>query len=269
MCGVLKELEAITGSLARAAVLEELIVAERPRSATDVTRGRRVQLTGVRREIERLVAAGLVRRSTWNMPDHSHMFEIDPAHPGYPDLRRAVLVMAGPASLIRGALLPIDPTELAWIHGPYAEGPVVLPRMRVAVITARGREIRQALARVMPQTGHRLVTDVMSISEWITRLQRREMRIRAIRRATRMWLIGSDTLLRRAERHETEDRATWKAAIENWRDEYDWDEDYDPFTADGGTHALAEPAPQAGRVASAARRSASASARRRSASGSR
>jgi hypothetical protein len=267
--GVLKELEAITGSLARAAVLEELVVAERPRSATDVTRGRRVQLTGVRRELERLVAAGLVRRSTSKRRDHSHLFEMETAYPGFPDLRRAVLVIAGPASVIRGALLSIDQRQLSWIHGPYAEGPASLWQIRVVVITSRGRQVREALARLMHQLEPRMATDVMSISEWVTRLQTREMRIRAIRRAIRMWLIGSDVLLRRAERREIETRALWKAAMQNWRDEYEWDEDYDPFSADGTRRVLLEPAPQAGSAASPAPRSACASSRRRRARGSR
>lgn len=54
------------------------------------------------------------------------------------------------------------------------------------------------------------------------------MRARAIRRRARMWLLGSEEILRQRERSEILRRETWKHALENWRDEYEWDEDFDP-----------------------------------------
>lgn len=225
MCRVLGALRAITGSHARAAVLEELVTAARPRSATDVAGDRRTQLTAIRRELESLTRAGLVRRAEYTRSDHSRLFEMDPAFPGYPDLRRAVLVMTGPPAAIRRSVAPIDPRQLAWIHGPYAEGPVPLWRIRLLVITSRPRQIRRAFEKVQHELGARPMADVMSIAEWVTRLQQRDLRVRAIRRSVRMWLLGSDEALRNAERHEIERRDLWKAAMENWRDEYEWDAD--------------------------------------------
>ncbi len=156
------------------------------------------------------------------------LFEADPSFPGHLELRRFVLVTVGDAGRIRRAIAPVDPDQLAWIHGPYAEATSFVRAIRVAAITREPRAVRDQLASVIDL--HRPVAvDAMTIKEWSVRLTQREMRILAVRRATRLWLIGNDDLLRRRERRELEWRETWKQALANWKDEVEWDEDYDPF----------------------------------------
>jgi hypothetical protein len=66
--------------------------------------------------------------------------------------------------------------------------------------------------------------------QWITGSVARALII-ALRRTQRMWLLGSDEELRRAEAGEIRAKETLKKLMANWREELsdDWDDSWDPF----------------------------------------
>lgn len=222
-------LRAITGSRARAGILAELLAeSSGPRSTSALARAAGVRPFAVRRELASLIEAGVIRRSAHEVRVGSPLHEADPSYPGFLELQRLVRITCGVAGLVRRAIQPLDVDQLAWIHGPYAEGRTVSRRLSVAVITRRRRQVAERLREVQRDIGWAIIAEVATIAEWVLRLERREMRARAIRRRARMWLLGSEEILRQRERSEILRRETWKHALENWRDEYEWDEDFDP-----------------------------------------
>lgn len=176
------------------------------------------------------MAAGLVREIRTPGRRLGLRYQADPSAPGYLELRRFALVTIGIGARIRAVVAGIDPRALAWLHGPDTERADRIIRVRVAVITSSARRMRQELLSTELEPLQTLVLDAMSIAEWVTRLQRREMRLLAIRRAQRLWLLGDGQRLRRYERSEIDSRETLKRVIANWREELSdgWDEDYDP-----------------------------------------
>jgi len=221
-------LRSITGSRARAAILAELLGDDaRPHSVSELARLAGVQRSAALKEVRHLVRIGLLRPA---LPDRRQgpLFEAA-VFPGHLDLRRFVVVAHGHAGRIRAAVEPLDPRQLVWIHGHYAEARTVRRQIRIAALTADPRRTRERVAALASELGMELAVDAMTSAEWARRLERREMRVLAIRRATRLWLIGSDELLRALERSEAQDHATWKKVLANWREEAEWDEDWDPF----------------------------------------
>lgn len=232
MCRI-TDLRSITGSRARAGIIAELFKEDAGgRSVSALAEAAGVRRTAAVREARRLVAAHVLRPMPLVSRVQGPLYEPDPSFAGHLELRRLVFVTVGLAGAIRRRLLPLDPHQLSWIHGPYAEGRLFRRQIRLAVITQRRREMSEVLTGLGRQIGYELVIDVATLAEWVTRLQKREMRARAIRRAARMWLVGDEELLRQSERAEMSSRATWKAALANWREELsdDWDDDrFDPF----------------------------------------
>jgi hypothetical protein len=199
----------------------------------ELARSSGVHHSAVRREVLRLVGEGILRR--WpHSEDPRPKYDADPAFPAYLQLRRLMCLLSGPAVRFREAATKIDPSALLWIHGPYAEAPATLAPIRLAAIARQPRLLRKRLHEVggdPEMVRRRLIVDAMSIEEWVTRLEKREMRLLAIRRAQRLWIVGDGDSLRRRERAEIEARTTLKNAIKNWREELsdEWDENWDPF----------------------------------------
>lgn len=220
----------ITGSRVRAAVLGELLGDEpHPRSIAELAKVAGVQRSAVFREVRRLVAAGLIEAAVPHRKQ-GPLYQAA-AFPGHLDLRRFVVLSHGHAARVRAALVPLDAQQLAWIHGTYARSRPTARQIGVVSICGDPRAARDRLAALSDEIGFRIVVDAMRIAEWVTRLQKREMRVLALRRAQRLWVIGDDDLLRRRERDESDARAALKHAIANWREELsdEWDEDYDPL----------------------------------------
>lgn len=225
----------ITGSRARAGVLAALFREDPPRrSISELAAAASVQRSAAEREVRRLVAAGVIRPDPRSTRRQGPLYEADPEFSGRLELRRLVAVSAGVAGEIRRAILPLDPDQLAWIHGPYAEAPSCLLPIRVCAITREPHQVRDRLRAFAHEAQRRLVVDAMTLPEWTRRLERREMRVLAIRRAQRLWLLGHGERLRQREHGETSAHQTWKEAIRNWRGEYEWDEDYDPYAPVSG-----------------------------------
>lgn len=195
----------------------------------ELARAAGISHSAVHSEVSALLTAGVIRRR--HAGDSRPMYEADPSFPGAVELRRVVCLLAGTAARLTEAAAAVDARSLVWIHGPYAELPSVNTHLRIAAISQERRTLRHALESAALHPRRRPSVDVMSIAEWVMRLQRRDMRLLAIRRAQRLWILGDGEELRRRERGEIASRETLKRAIANWREELsdDWDEDYDPF----------------------------------------
>lgn len=77
----------------------------------------------------------------------------------------------------------------------------------------------------------------MSGREWITRLTKGDVSIRAARRGRKTWILGSWEELVRRERAELDSKRLLLSAQAEWREELsdEWDEDWDPFADLDGT----------------------------------
>jgi DNA-binding transcriptional ArsR family regulator len=221
---------AITGSRSRAAILALLFGDHAvPMSLMELARAAGVRHSAVRRELSALLAAGVIR--TWGAGGPRPNYVADRAFPAAVELSRVVCLLSGTAARLREAAAAVDVRALVWIHGPYAELPAANAKLRIAAISWQRRALRSALESAAATDPRRPpVVDVLSIAEWVTRSQRRDMRLLAIRRAQRLWILGDGAQLRLHERGELTSRETFKRAIANWREELsdEWDDDYDP-----------------------------------------
>lgn len=223
----MQELLTITGSRARAGILTALLrEGDGARTAAELTRAAGVKGFGVRREIRRLLDAGLIRKA----PIHTSRvhYQVDPSFTGLPELRRFVRITAGTAGRIRRALLEIDDDQLAWAYGRYAVSSFDSFVIDLVVLTRQKRKVVKSLASLT--TGHQIRPLVVSVAEWVNRLEKKELRTRAIRRSYRLWILGDDEQLVREEQRYISSRKTLQHAIANWREELsdEWDDDWDP-----------------------------------------
>ena len=74
---------------------------------------------------------------------------------------------------------------------------------------------------------------VMSVNEWVTRLDKGDVFLRRARRARKLWIVGNWDELTRRERAEIESKKLLQVVRRNWREELsdEWDEDWDPAAA--------------------------------------
>lgn len=219
---------AIAGSRSRAAILAQLFGDDAlPRSVTELARAAGLSHSAMHNEVSALLAAGVIRRRPG---DRRPKYVADRSFPAAVEISRVVCLLAGTAARLREAAAAVDARSLVWIHGPYAELPSVNASLRIAAITEERRALRSALEGAAVHPRRRPSIDVMSIAEWVVRLRQRDMRLLAIRRAQRLWVLGDGDQLRRQERGEMEARDILKRAIANWREELsdEWDEDFDP-----------------------------------------
>lgn len=223
----MRELLTITGSRARAGIVAELLrESGGARTAAELTRAAGVKGFGVRRELKRLMDAGLIRKLDRDS-GRTH-YQVDPSFAGLPELRRFVRITAGVAGGIRLALLDIDDDQLAWAFGRYAISSYNTFEIDLVVLTRQKRKVVKSLSSL--RTGHRIRPLVMSVAEWVNRLEKKELRARAIRRSYRLWILGDDERLTQEEQRYISSRATLQHALANWREELsdEWDDDWDP-----------------------------------------
>jgi DNA-binding Lrp family transcriptional regulator len=229
----MRSLQWITGSVARALIIAHVVDAEgSPHSVARLSEVLGVPRTGVVREMRRLVAAGVLREAPFEGKRSAALYELDARQPGLVELRRFVQLNLGAAGQIRDAVHECSPRSLAWIYGAYAEGRLFSRSIRVVVLTHDRRSVTAKLASIGERMAPtEIVVDAMSLKEWTYRLQRREFRALRLRRTQRMWLLGSDEELRRAEAGEIRAKETLKKLMANWREELsdDWDDSWDPF----------------------------------------
>lgn len=221
------DLTSITGSRVRASILSELFGDKGgTRSISELAQAAGVHRSAAFKAVRGLVASGVLR-PTGPSRVHGSRYAADQSFAGYADLRRFILVWTGAAGEIRRALAAVDSHQLAWIHGPYAVDRPILRQIRLVAVTRDPSRVRAVVEGL--RTSYLVTSDVMTVAEWTRRVEKRELRVLAIRRAPRLWLLGSDAALAHEERVEAWSHQTWKRAIANWREEAEWDEDYDEF----------------------------------------
>jgi hypothetical protein len=192
---------------------------------TEIAQGAGLARYAVQRELRALVAGGLIRRDD-RLIGPSPRYAAERSFPGSLELWRFVAATSGAASRIRAAILAADPTGLAWIHGPYTEGRWSRT-VAVVVLTASVRRVTRALEQM--REGTRIDATVLTPAQWTLRLEQRELVATRLRKAQKLWLLGDPEALRWEERTQIDSRRTWKAVLENWREEFLWDETLDEF----------------------------------------
>lgn len=232
------ELTAIGNSEARAAIIALLFGDDpRPRHQSEIAKETGLSLRPVQRELERLVAAGLVARGkasgmtlrrTERVDAYMRPYWADPSCPIYPELRAIAAKTRGAAAAIRAALP--EHARLAWITGAYAVGRAGPDApIEVAVIGHPKQLIARALERLGATLHRPLKPIVMYPDEWVARLDKREITVRRLRAWPKLWVRGDAFALRDTERGERETKDLVKRVIATGEDLTDeWDDDWDP-----------------------------------------
>lgn len=230
-------LAAITGSRVRADVLAALFGSPaRPWNPSEMGRAVRRPPQVVGRELRRLASAGFVRVKVM---DRHRRYDADLDGPAARELAKLVRQTRGRVPRIRHALVALRSRTLAWVVAGRVMDPLGARHSRhkaaLIVLTAAPKAlVRVQLANV---SGDGVDVHCMSAREWITRLEKGDVALRAARGARKIWVLGSAEELLRRERAELDARRTLTAALANWREELsdEWDEDWDPFTASEGS----------------------------------
>lgn len=233
------ELTAISNSEARAAIVALLFGDDpRPRHQSEIAKETGLSLRPVQRELERLVAAGLVARGkasgmtlrrTERVDAYMRPYWADPSCPIYPELRAISAKIRGSAGAIRAALP--EHARLAWITGAYALSRAGADAPIDVVVVGHPKQlIVRTLERLGATTLHRpLKTIVMYQDEWVARLDKRELTVRRLRAGPKLWLRGDGFALRDMERGQRETKDLLKQVIATGEDLTDeWDDDWDP-----------------------------------------
>lgn len=123
---------------------------------------------------------------------------------------------------MRAALNGLRSRVLAWACQRSPRSPAGVPEAQiggfdvVVIATAPKRIVRSAL---MPLAGRGTGVHCMSMSEWMTRLEKGDVLLRRMRRARKLWVVGSWSELVHEERGVIERRATLRAALADWREQ--------------------------------------------------
>lgn len=177
------------------------------------------------RELGYLIEGGLIRKVDGVTAHPS--YQVVRSFPGFIELWRFVILTSGKAARIHEVLAADGGRQLAWIYGPYIEGGYART-IPIVVITRAPKASARAL-QALKGCGFAVDATVMTFAQWALRLERRDLTVLRLRKAQRLWLIGDSATLRREEKLEVESRRTWKTVLENWREEFLWDDDLDEF----------------------------------------
>lgn len=217
----------MTGSRARAAILTFLVSdGNGAGSVSEIAARAGLARYAVERELRYLIDGGLIRKIDMSGSAHAR-YQVLRTFPGFIELWRFVVLTSGKAARIREAVAADDGRQLAWIYGPYIEG-AYTRKIPVVVITRAPKASARAL-QALRGSGFGVDATVMTFAQWALRLERRDLTVLRLRKAQRLWLIGDSATLRKEEKFELESRRTWKTVIENWREEFLWDDDLDQF----------------------------------------
>ena len=146
----------------------------------------------VQRELQRLAAAGLLTRSRRG---HRVMYQADPTHPIYAEMRGLVLKTVGLADVLRDALLPLaaDITS-AFVFGSLANGTAV-PDSDVDVMVIGQADFADVVAALRPteETLAREVNPcVYTPEEFSERLTRSDHFLTSVVRSPKIHLLGDE-----------------------------------------------------------------------------
>jgi DNA-binding transcriptional ArsR family regulator len=222
----------VIGSRVRAGLLSALFAGPaHTRAPVDLGRAAGLAPQHLYRELRRLEEVGLVRVT---LVEGRRQYEPETDDPVARALARFVHQTRGSVPAMRAALQGLRARVLAWLTSTTGTavppGDRAVPRL--VVLTSAPRRLVQ---RRLGPAAAPFPIQSMSIGEWVTRHEKREILVRRARRGAKLWIVGSGDELVRWEQEHRAARATLKAALADWREELsdDWDDDWDP-SAPGG-----------------------------------
>ena len=174
--------------------------------------------------MRRLVTVGLVREE---VSKGHRRFEADITAPVGRELVALVRQTRGRVPLLRRALVSLRTPTVAWVLPIQPSEPakgyelVVLSSAPKSLVRV---QIADLVARDCP-------VHVMSVREWVARLDKGDASLRRLRRSRKLWILGSWDRLVGAEQTVLESRRLLQKAVANWQEELsdDWDDSWDPF----------------------------------------
>lgn len=152
-------------------------------------------MSQVQKELERLVAAGLVLREQRANQVH---FRANPEAPIYSELRGIVTKTFGIADVLREALEPFkDRVRLAFIYGSIAKGTATAASDIDLLLVAdlAPSELSIPLADLRERLGRKISTVSYSSNEFGVMLREEHHFISAILEGPKIWLVGDDRTL--------------------------------------------------------------------------
>lgn len=216
-------LSGLTGSRVRADILSALFGGPgRTWKPMELERATGRPHSPIYRELRRLVALGLLRADR----RRGQRFEPEIDTPVAREIRRLVLQTRGRVPRLRHALVQLRGRTVAWaVGGSLRSTP---GRSALVVLTNVPKSLVRVQLAKLAGTGTEV--HVMSVSEWVTRLDRGDVFLRQARRARKLWIVGSWDELTRRERAEIDSKRLLQIVRRNWREELsdEWDEDWDP-----------------------------------------
>lgn len=183
----------------------------------------------VNRELKRLAAAGVIRVM---VSGGERRYDADRDKPVSRELSRLIRHSRGRVPKIRHALVGLRSPTLSWAIVTSDHGRDAAPRrarLDLVVLTGAPRSlVRVQLADLVDHTTQ---IHCLSTREWVTRLDKGDVFLRAARRGQKLWILGSWDALLAQEQAVLESRRLLRKATANWREELsdEWDEDWDPF----------------------------------------
>lgn len=223
-------LAALTGSRVRADVLSALFSGPSRRwKPLELKRVTGRAHPHIYRELRRLVDVGLLRKHSNGSP----AFEPDMDAPVAREIRRLVLQTRGRVPRLRRALVQLRGRTVAWAVGGSLRG--TPGRSALIVLTSAPKSLVHVQLAGLTEAATEL--HVMSVAEWVTRLDKGDVFLRRARRARKLWVVGNWDELTRRERAEVDSKKLLRTVLRNWREELsdEWDEDWDPAAPIGGT----------------------------------
>ena len=154
-------------------------------------------LGAVQREVNRLCAAGIIRRTARG---HQVYFQANEQNPVFPELKGLVAKTVGIADTLRSALVPLAPKiQWAFIYGSFARNED-RPGSDVDLLVIGGVEFESLVSALQPaqQTLAREVNPtVYPLREFRSKLRTKHHFLTTVMHAPKLFLIGDDVELAR------------------------------------------------------------------------
>lgn len=163
----------------------------------EITQTAGVNLSAVQRELDNLLAAGVVRRRRHG---NRVYYRAERDSPLFPDLQGIVLKTVGLADVLRAALVPVaERIEVAFVFGSLAAGDAgVESDVDLMVIGRAGlRQIAPLLAEASGTLGREVNPVALSPGEWARRRAEGDHFITTVARAPKLFVLGAADELER------------------------------------------------------------------------
>jgi predicted nucleotidyltransferase len=181
----------------RIRVLQQLLLhPERELYLRELAARADVSLSSAQRELARLTAAGLLRRTKRG---HQTFYRAETSSPIYPELRSLLMKTVGLGEALRDGLGRAGDVRLAFIYGSVAAGEE-RPGSDVDIVVvggARPRAISDLLSDAERLIGRAVNSVVLTPDEFSARLRSRDRFLSAILKGPKVFVIGDEDEARR------------------------------------------------------------------------